>query len=50
MTDPFPNDTLLPMTKEETVKDDGRTLIYYFFPEDDPQAPAPPRAPEAAHV
>ena len=28
------------MIKEETVKDDGRTLIYYTFPEDQ----------EAAHV
>lgn len=49
MTDsppPVPRD----MVKEETVKDDGRTLIYYTFPEDDAQAPAPPSAPEAAHV
>ena len=38
----------VPMMKEETVKDDGRTLIYYTFPadEDVPDAPAP----EAAHV
>jgi len=39
-----------PMTKEETVKDDGRTLIYYTFPEDDQEAPVPPATPEAAHV
>ncbi|GEM_PF-2331741 len=38
------------MIKEETVQGDGRTLIYYTFPEDDQEAPALPRAPEAAHV
>ena len=43
-------DTPTPMIKEETVKDDGRTLIYYFFPEDEPQAPIAPASPEAAHV
>ncbi len=48
MTD-SPAPVIKDMIKEETVKDDGRTLIYYTFP-DDPQAPAPPMAPEAAHV
>ena len=38
-----------PMIKEETVKDDGRTLIYYTFP-DDQAAPTPPAGQEAAHV
>jgi hypothetical protein len=39
-----------PMIKEETVKDDGRTLIYYTFPEER-AAPAPPSpSVEAAHV
>jgi len=38
------------MIKEETVKDDGRTLIYYTFP-DAGEAPAPPNpSPEAAYV
>ena len=38
------------MVKEEAVKDDGRTLIYYTFP-DAGGAPAPPNPlPEAAHV
>ncbi len=37
------------MIKEETVKDDGRTLIYYSFPEDQ-DASASPATPEAAHV
>ena len=38
----------VPMIKEETVKDDGRTLTYYTFPvdEDVPSVPAV----EAAHV
>lgn len=35
-----------PMIKEETTKDDGRTLIYYSFPE----AQAAPDTEEAAHV
>ncbi len=49
MTDQPPTDGPVPMIKEETVKDDGRTLIYYTFPngQDDP---APPVIPEAAHV
>jgi hypothetical protein len=38
------------MIKEETVKEDGRTLIYYTFPEEQ-AAPAPPSpSPEAARV
>ncbi len=37
------------MIKEETVKDDGRTLIYYTFP-DDPDALMLPVAQEAAYV
>ncbi|MDQ2799981.1 MAG: hypothetical protein M3Y13_10090 [Armatimonadota bacterium] len=36
-------DTSPPMIKEETTKDDGRTLIYYSFPET-------PDTEEAAHV
>lgn len=36
-------DTPIPMIKEETTKDDGRTLIYYSFPETSDTE-------EAAHV
>lgn len=42
------SDLSIPMIKEETVKDDGRTLIYYTFPADG-DVPAAP-AMEAAHV
>jgi len=37
------------MIKEETVKEDGRTLIYYSFL-DDEDAPAPPATQEDADV
>lgn len=37
------------MTKEEIVKDDGRTLIYYTFSNDQDAPPASPNQ-EAAHV
>ena len=37
---PMIKEVIKEMIKEETVKDDGRTLIYYTFPEDQ----------EAAHV
>jgi hypothetical protein len=39
-------DTPPPMLKEETVKDDGRTLIYYTFSD----APALNAAEEDTHV
>lgn len=42
------SDLSIPMIKEETVKDDGRALIYYTF-SDEGSAPDAP-APEAAHV
>lgn len=48
-TEEMQSDSPVPMTKEETVKDDGRTLIYYTFPGDQ-AAPMPPATPEAAHV
>jgi len=48
-TDPPQSDSSVPMIKEETVKDDGRTLIYYTFP-DDSDAPASSATQEAAHV
>ena len=50
MTDQSATDGPAPMTKEETVKEDGRTLIYYTFPET--QEVAPPVSPgqEATHV
>ena len=49
------SDRPAPMIKEETVKDDGRTLIYYTFPEDQdaPTSSATQsviQAQEAAHV
>ena len=49
------SDRPAPMIKEETVKDDGRTLIYYTFPEaqDAPTSSATQsviQAQEAAHV
>ena len=38
----------IPLVKNETVKDDGRFLIYYTFPQD---GAAPPREQtEDAHV
>jgi len=49
MTDQPQGDSPIPMIKEETVKDDGRTLIYYTFP-DDQNAQASPDVPEAAYV
>lgn len=50
MTDsPIPMTKEETMTKEEIVKDDGRTLTYYTFPNDQ-AAPTSPAAPEAAHV
>lgn len=36
----------LPMVKEETTKDDGRTLIYYSFPD----APTATATEEDTHV
>lgn len=40
----------VPMLKQETVKDDGRLLIYYSFPpEDAPQVDESPSQ-EASHV
>ena len=48
-TDSPQTDGPAPMTKEETVKNDGRTLIYYTF-SDDRAAPTPPAPQEAAHV
>lgn len=38
----------IPLVKEETVKEDGRFLIYYTFPEDDTATPNTPT--EDAHV
>ena len=50
MTEQSPSDGPPPMIKEETIKDDGRTLIYYTFP-DAQDAPAPSNPlPEATHV
>jgi hypothetical protein len=50
MSDRSQDAAAMPMFKEETVKDDGRTLIYYSFP-DDPDVPAPGASlPEDAHV
>jgi len=54
MTDQPWSDSPIPMNgkemiKEETVKDDGRTLIYYTFP-DDQDVPSAPATQEAAHV
>ncbi len=43
------SDSPVPMSKEETVKDDGRTLIYYTFP-DDEDASTSSATEEAAHV
>jgi hypothetical protein len=45
-TDTPARDTPPPMLKEETVKDDGRTLIYYTFSD----APALNAAEEDTHV
>jgi len=46
---PSPTPTSERMIKEETVKEDGRTLIYYTFP-DDQDALMLPAAQEAAYV
>ena len=41
----------IPMIKRETVKDDGRPLIYYTFPAEDGGTEAPPgESAEDAHV
>ena len=45
-TDQPEGDTSPSMLKEETIKEDGRTLIYYTFP----VAEIAPNAEEAAHV
>lgn len=39
----------IPLVKQETVKDDGRFLIYYTFPEDD-ATPQGEKTMEDAHV
>lgn len=49
MTDQSLSDSPVPIIKEETVKDDGRILIYYTFP-DDRDAPPASAAQEDAHV
>ncbi len=46
---PIPMIEPISMIKEETVKDDGRILIYYTFP-DDQDAPAPPATQEDTDV
>ena len=49
-TDVAQNDISPPMIKEETVKDDGRTLIYYTFSNAQEALAFPNPLPEAAHV
>ena len=39
-----------PMHKQEIVKEDGRTLIYYTFADEDSAPQNTDETPEAAHV
>jgi hypothetical protein len=45
-----PTGDAAPMNKQETVKDDGRTLIYYTFPPENDMPEDTSENREAAHV